>query len=130
MGDLPVILVVDDQATIRMLARDFLSLQGLEVVTAANVAEGLALAARIRPSLVLLDLTLPGVTPEDAVTRMTATGLPVVLMSGRADEEVDRLRARARGFLAKPFTLAGLAAIVGAEIVSVPTRVPAGAVPA
>jgi DNA-binding response OmpR family regulator len=110
-----------------MLARDFLSLQGLEVVGAADLAEGLRLCARLRPSLVLLDLTLPGVTPEDAVARMTATGVPVVLMSGRADDEVARLQARARGFLPKPFTLAALAAAVGAELVGAPARVPAGA---
>ena len=54
------VLVIDDEETVRDLMRRFLAREGFEVVTAADGAEGLALARDLRPVLITLDVLMPG----------------------------------------------------------------------
>jgi DNA-binding response OmpR family regulator len=108
-GDAPLILVVDDDASIRLLCRINLELDGFRVVEAATLAESRAAVAAERPALVVLDLLLGAEDAGPLLGELRADGLPVVVLSGAADVEHEQ---RASEVLAKPFdplTLVGVA---------------------
>ncbi len=121
------VLVVDDEASVRSVTRALLQRRGFEVT---DVAHGLAAldAFRTHPddySLVLLDLTMPGLGGEDTfrALRELRPNLRVVLMSGYNEHEVTRLfvgRGLA-GFLQKPFRADELYATV-ARILEIDRR--------
>lgn len=103
----PVILVVDDDASIRRsLARLFRSL-GLESRSFASAGELLASQRPDRPACLLLDLCLPDMNGLELLQGLHKAGLPlpVVVITAREDGDVREraLRAGAVGFLAKPF---------------------------
>ena len=108
------VLVVDDEPTVRRVARRILSGIGLEVTEADDGLDGAA-AVEADPSryaLVLLDLTMPGLDGVGALTRIRAAapGLPVILASGYAQEEARaRLRElRVTELVEKPYNAATL----------------------
>ena len=105
------VLIIDDEADIRDSLAEILVMEGYEVVTAENGREALAIAAEVRPSLILLDLLMPEMDgwafrahqrrdPELAT-------IPVVIMSA-----VDNIRREASAlgadYLVKPIVLAAL----------------------
>jgi DNA-binding NarL/FixJ family response regulator len=100
------VLIVDDHATFRSLARRLLEAHGYEVVgEAADGASALAAVARLRPGVVLLDVALPD-TDGFVVAESLAAGRDppaVVLISSRDASAYRRRLARSpvRGFLAK-----------------------------
>jgi two-component system response regulator MtrA len=109
---------VDDEPSIRAICRVNLEGDGLSVLEAKDGVEALEEVRRQRPSLVLLDVMMPGVDgwavaeqlAADSVTR----DIPVVFLSARASHE-DRLRAQqlgAVGYVVKPFDPVELAGIV------------------
>jgi DNA-binding NarL/FixJ family response regulator len=100
------VLIVDDHAPFRALARELLELDGFEVVgEAAEADAALELASRLKPRVVLLDIGLPEVDGFEAA-RLLARLVPapiVVLISSR-DRSAYRHRlvgSTAHGFLAK-----------------------------
>jgi two-component system, OmpR family, phosphate regulon response regulator PhoB len=105
------LLIVEDQPDIRRLVRWSLELEPHELHEAANGAEGLALARRVRPDLVLLDVMMPGDLDGLAVCAQIKAdadlaGVRVVMLTARA-QATDRdaaLAAGADAFLAKPFS--------------------------
>ena len=105
------LLIVEDQPDIRRLVRWSLELEPHELHEAANGAEGLALARRVRPDLVLLDVMMPGDLDGLAVCSQLKAdadlaGVRVVMLTARA-QSTDRAAALAAGadaFLAKPFS--------------------------
>ncbi|HYI17401.1 MAG TPA: response regulator [Solirubrobacteraceae bacterium] len=95
------VLIVDDHAAFRARARRALELDGYEVVgEAADGAGGIAEAARLHPSVVLLDVGLPDASGFDVAARIAGAGTDVVLTSTR---EYDALEAgsAAAGFVPK-----------------------------
>jgi CheY-like chemotaxis protein len=112
------VLLVDDEASIRAICRVNLEGDGLRVLEAKDGAEALEEVRRERPSLVLLDVMMPGVDGWGVAERLAADAdtrdIPVVFLSARAAPE-DRLRAQqlgAVGYVVKPFDPLGLAGIV------------------
>jgi len=110
------ILVVDDDADIRQVAAIALErLGGLRVTLAASGEEALSLAPQLRPDLVLLDVSMPGmggVATFARFRREPATAhVPVVFFTATSSEsEACRLRALgAADVVCKPFELAELA---------------------
>ncbi len=85
------ILVVDDNATIRELAEEYLTSAGYNVLMASDGEEALALARKEQPVLILLDLVMPEMTGLEVVReirndpRLKET--PIVIMSGIDPEE-------------------------------------------
>lgn len=111
-------LLVDDERAIRTICRVNLEGDGLAVNEATDGAEALEQVKRKRPSLVLLDVMMPGVDGwsvaaqlgEDAETR----DIPIVFLSARAAPE-DRLHAQelgAVGYVVKPFDPLELSEVV------------------
>ncbi len=101
------LLIVDDELAIVEALQDILSVEGYDVATAFNGAEGLHRMAEAKPDLVLLDLMMPVMDGREMLRRMREDGglrdIPVVVMSaGRISDEERRSSAR---FLAKPFEL-------------------------
>ena len=112
------VLVVDDEAAIRLLCRVNLEAEGVEVIEAADGASGLERARCERPDVVLLDVMMPGLDGwrvaeallEDAETR----DIPIIFLTARAE-----FRDRARGldiggvdYVTKPFHPVELASLV------------------
>jgi two-component system, HptB-dependent secretion and biofilm response regulator len=113
MNHTPTVLLVDDNITFRELLRDFIQLvrPGWRVVEASNGAEGVELAQRWLPDLILLDLNMPVMNGYEAALQLQAQPstehLPLVMMTNEdADAPfVARLRALCQGALFKPFSL-------------------------
>jgi CheY-like chemotaxis protein len=104
----PSIFVVDDDEDIREVLSMALTGEGFAVETARDGAEALArLLGGLRPSIVLLDLMMPGLSGEDLVSalrRDLRLPLPPILVMS-ADTEARRKASalRAVGCLVKPF---------------------------
>jgi CheY-like chemotaxis protein len=109
------VLVVDDERTLRELLRDFLSGDGYEVITVASGAEALEAAPTFQPDVILLDMSMPGMSGTEVLGALRRTGLtmPVVILSGTPQPAGQEFF----GVLLKPFDLRKLAAIVAAAVV-------------
>lgn len=100
------ILVVDDEAPIRRFLRVALEAEGYGVIEAGTAREGLAMAAREAPALVVLDLGLPDADGLSVLRDLRAwSPVPVLILSVRADEgdKVAALDAGAQDYVVKPF---------------------------
>jgi DNA-binding NarL/FixJ family response regulator len=99
----PTLLIVDDHAGFRSLARRLLGSGGFEVVGEAADGHAAVTARQLRPDVVLLDIQLPDIDGFEATTRLrqNAAGPAVVLTASRDrsdyGERVDR--SGARGFI-------------------------------
>ncbi len=114
----PTVLLVDDERSIRTICRVNLEGDGLAVTEAADGSEALEEVKRARPSLVLLDVMMPGVDGWSVAEQLAADNetrdIPVVFLSARAAHE-DRLHAQelgAVGYVVKPFDPLELAGTV------------------
>ena len=101
------ILVVDDDAEIRSLLREYLQKQEYRVTTAANGREMRAALSPAPPDLIILDLMLPG---EDGLSLCrdlrASSNLPVIMLTARGDE-TDRIVGLEMGadeYLPKPYS--------------------------
>lgn len=105
------LLIVDDHGEIRRLVRLTFDPDRHEIHEAADGAEALALARRVRPRVVLLDVMMPGPLDGLEVCRglkaePDLSGLRVVLLSARGQRhDIDAgLAAGADGYFVKPFS--------------------------
>jgi two-component system, cell cycle response regulator DivK len=112
------ILVVDDYADTRRVVRWMLERQGYKVVEAADGAAAVEVAARERPALVLMDLSMPQIDGFDATRSIHEneglTGVPVIAMTAH-DMLQFRDRAEETGFdyyITKPIDFQRLAVLV------------------
>jgi two-component system, NtrC family, nitrogen regulation response regulator NtrX len=101
------VLVIDDEAAIRDSLRMTLEYEGYEFVGAATGQEGLALAERESPDLVLLDVKMPGMDGLEVLDRLRGMndGVPVVVISGHGtiSTAVEATKKGAFDFIEKPF---------------------------
>lgn len=100
-----VVLVVDDSATIRELIRTTLQLDGYRIHLAANADEGLTLARKLQPDVILLDFVLPDADGLVLLRELRQWGVrsTVVALTGSSSSEVAYrfLRGGAADFLSK-----------------------------
>ena len=114
------ILVVDDEPDIVALVAYHLAKTNYRVSTASNGTDALSVARRERPSLMVLDLMLPGMSGFDVLEHIRAeenTRHIAVLMLTARKEEQDRIRGLSLGaddYLTKPFSPQELVLRVGA----------------
>jgi len=112
MAEKPVILVVDDDVPILQLMQNLLREFGFEPLTAASGNEAIELARRRRPSLVLLDKQMPGMTGEDVIRALRdddgLADLPILIVSGAPVSKSELTALRANGAVLKPFDVMAL----------------------
>jgi len=115
-----VILVVDDEASIRQALRVTLGKIGFEVAEAATGEEALALVHREQYDAVLLDMNMPGMGGMAACReiRRLSPGLPILMVTIRdsQDDKVEALESGADDYVTKPFHMRELTARVRAAI--------------
>ncbi|HKS06452.1 MAG TPA: response regulator transcription factor [Gemmatimonadaceae bacterium] len=114
------VLVVDDEPDIVALVAYHLAKAGYRVSTAGSGPDALGAAQRERPSLVVLDLMLPGMSGFDMLEQLRADPatreIAVLMLTARKDEP-DRIRGLSLGaddYLTKPFSPPELVLRVGA----------------
>jgi DNA-binding response OmpR family regulator len=113
---MPLVLLVEDEETLRRVLRNLLERDGFEVAEAGDGAEALSAVDRLTPDAVVLDLNLPVMDGYDVLsrlrTRSTSATLPVLVLTANGDEasEVRALKMGANEFLTKPFRPRALAA--------------------
>jgi two-component system, OmpR family, alkaline phosphatase synthesis response regulator PhoP len=112
------VLVIDDEAPIRLLCRVNLEAEKMQVLEAADGESGLEIARTEKPDVVLLDVMLPGMDGWQVAERLvedeTTSQIPLVFLTARAE-----LRDRARGlelggvdYITKPFNPLDLAPVI------------------
>jgi DNA-binding response OmpR family regulator len=119
-GATPVtrVLVIDDEAPIRLLCRVNLEAEGMAVLEAADGPSGLDTARREHPDVILLDVMMPGLdgwrVAEELLEDASTQEIPIVFLTARAE-----FRDRARGldiggvdYITKPFNPVELAPLV------------------
>jgi two-component system alkaline phosphatase synthesis response regulator PhoP len=113
------ILVVDDEARIVKLVRDYLTRAGFDVLDARDGDAALTMARVERPDLIILDLMLPGVDGLDVCRRLRQeSDVPIIMLTARV-EEADRivgLELGADDYVTKPFSPGELVARVRATL--------------
>jgi CheY-like chemotaxis protein len=115
------ILVVEDDVTNRNMMLTRLRWEGYEVISAADGAQGVALAQAERPDLILMDMGLPVLTGWDAVRQLKAAtaeiaGIPIIALTAYA-LDADRTKALDAGcdeYQAKPVAFPQLLAKMAA----------------
>lgn len=104
---LPIVCVVDDDASVREALASLFRSVGLQVATFANAADFLARDNADAPGCLVLDVRLPGVSGLDFQAQLAAMDnrLPVIFMTGHGDipMSVRAMKAGALDFLSKPF---------------------------
>ena len=119
------VLLVDDSPDNRLLIKEYLGWKGYQVSTAPDGLKGIELARKAPPSVVLMDISLPGQdgisTTRQLLSIQKREEIPVIMLSAHDSREV-REESKAVGcvaFLAKPFDLEQLRETI--ERVSPPT---------
>ena len=87
-GKSPLILIVDDFADNREMYTQFLEFSGFRVAEAQNGHEALDKAFALRPDLIVMDLSLPGLDGWEATRRLKADdrtrAIPIIALTGHA----------------------------------------------
>jgi CheY-like chemotaxis protein len=106
-GQVGPILVVDDDQAILETVSEILEMEGYPVVAVADGVEALRRIAQLRPSVVLLDMRMPGLNGWEVAHRMRADGItvPILVMTAAQDARLWAEQIDAAGYLAKPFDL-------------------------
>ena len=119
MSDNKRIVVIDDEPSVQEVVRAYLEKDGYQVFVAGNGAEGLALAERVNPALIVLDLMLPDISGEEICEEVRSrSDVPILMLTAKAsaDERVAGLVSGADDYLVKPFSPRELVARVRAVL--------------
>ena len=114
MSSKPIILVVDDDLPILLLMRNLLREFGFDTVTAESGNEALIEVRKRKPSVVLIDKHMPGMSGEEVIRALRAEpgleGLPILILSGEPVSRSDLQSLGADGAVLKPFDIRELIA--------------------
>ena len=115
---MPQIMIIDDSPTDTHLLQKMLEKNGYQTVTAENGDEGIEVARREKPALILMDVVMPGLNGFQATRELTTnpetSRIPVIIVT-RKDQKVDRvwgMRQGARDYLTKPVNESALMSLV------------------
>ncbi len=115
-GEQDLIVVIDDDAAMRLSCRKILARAGFAVETFEDGAQGLEGIARLKPGLAVVDLKMPGLSGTEVIARVHQLDplIVVVVITGYAtiDTAVEAMKAGAYDFLPKPFSPEELRLIV------------------
>jgi len=103
------VLTVDDSKTVRIIVRKAFKSYDCEILEAANGVEGLAIAAKENPDLILLDVTMPVMDGVEMLTKLKSDpqlkGIPVMMLTaeGGRDNVLKIAKIGIRDYIVKPF---------------------------
>ncbi|WP_330960488.1 response regulator [Photobacterium sp. 53610] len=123
-----LLLVVDDEPVNLQVVTSFLRIAGYRVITAENGAQALNIMENQQPSLILLDVMMPGMNGyevcQELRTRYSLTELPIIMLSalGQAQDRVKGFESGANDYLSKPFHKDELSARIRAHLQAAQTE--------
>ncbi|WP_067531011.1 response regulator transcription factor [Nocardia crassostreae] len=131
-GELPTVLVVDDDEDVLASVERGLRLSGFRVVIARDGVAALRAVTEQSPDAVVLDMNMPVLDGAGVVTALRAMGneVPICVLSARSsvDDRIAGLESGADDYLVKPFVLAELVARIKA-LLRRRSDVPASTIP-
>jgi len=103
------VLTVDDSKTIRMIVKKAFQNYNCEITEAENGVEGLAAAAKIKPGLIILDITMPVMTGTEMLERLKGDAdlknIPVIMLTAESgkDNVMNIVKQGVKDYMVKPF---------------------------
>jgi DNA-binding response OmpR family regulator len=103
------VLTVDDSKTIRMIVKKAFQTYNCEITEAENGAEGLAAAAKIKPGLIILDITMPVMNGVEMLERLKGDAdlknIPVIMLTAESgkDNVMNIIKKGIKDYMVKPF---------------------------
>lgn len=104
--NMPTVLVVDDEKSLRDFVRKNLEIRGYKVLTASNGLDAMAIFPSERIDLVILDIMMPRLDGLETTRRIRQTSIVPIVILTALGEEADKVRAFDYGaddYLTKPF---------------------------
>lgn len=104
------ILIVEDQEDNRRILRDLLTSKGYKILEAMTGLEGVEMAEKFSPDLILMDIQLPGLDGYEATRRIKKNSdlkdIPVIAVTSYAlsGDEIKAREAGCDGYVSKPFS--------------------------
>jgi len=102
------IMIVDDSPTDTHLLKKILEKNGFTTLTAADASQGIEVAKREQPDLILMDVVMPGLNGFQATRELTSdpetSSIPIIIVT-RKDQQIDRvwgMRQGASNYVTKP----------------------------
>lgn len=118
------IMIVDDSPTDVHLLKKILEKNGFNILTASDADEGIQVAKREKPDLILMDVVMPGLNGFQATRELSSdpetSAIPVIIVT-RKDQQVDRvwgLRQGARDYITKPVREGALMDLINEALVA------------
>lgn len=111
------ILLIEDEASLAEVIREYLAASGYDVITAHNGTTGIDLARCEEPALILLDLMLPDLPGEEVCTTIRKwSRVPIIMLTAKSQEEdlLSGLGLGADDYVTKPFSPRQLVARIAA----------------
>jgi CheY-like chemotaxis protein len=115
----PVVLVVEDDESIRQVLELALRDEGYRVVTAADGALALAALAELQPQLILLDARMPvmdGAAFARAYRATPGPHAPILLLTAARETEIELVEPFVDAILAKPFDIEALLRLIATHL--------------
>ncbi|HSO63126.1 MAG TPA: response regulator [Desulfobacterales bacterium] len=103
------VLTVDDSKTIRMIVKKAFQNYNCEITEAENGVEGLAAAAKIKPGLIILDITMPVMTGTEMLERLKGDtdlkNIPIIMLKAESgkDNVMNIVKQGVKDYMVKPF---------------------------
>jgi len=103
------VLTVDDSKTIRMIVKKAFQNYNCEITEAENGVEGLAAAAKIKPGLIILDITMPVMTGTEMLERLKGDAdlknIPIIMLTAESgkDNVMNIVKQGVKDYMVKPF---------------------------
>lgn len=116
------IMIVDDSPTDAYVLQEMLEKNGYQTLRAESGSEGVEVATRVRPDLILMDVVMPGLNGYQATRELASnpetSSIPVIIVT-RKDQQVDRvwgMRQGARNYITKPVREGALIDVINAAL--------------
>ncbi len=118
------VLVVDDNGNNLMLEKDLLEVAGFEVFVAENAADGIAIAGKEKPDIIIMDVRLPDMRGTEAARILRqdkkTCDIPIVFVTAsvmvEGREELEAITNS--GFIGKPINTRTFAKVIGQFIIT------------
>ncbi|NRQ48815.1 response regulator transcription factor [Aeromicrobium stalagmiti] len=121
LGDLPHVLVVEDDLAVRDVLRRYLEQESYDVTVAADGPAGLAAARDLEPDLIVLDVMLPGMSGLEICEHLRVedgSSVPIIMLTalGETDDRIAGLTSGADDYVTKPFSAKEVTLRVGSVL--------------